>query len=70
MKTHAKLVLILGVFLISSCGDRNQYEMSTSIAEEDFSTDSLTGIRIEFDDLIMNPNQLMLYISFVLSLPA
>jgi hypothetical protein len=61
MKTFTKSVLILGVFLISSCGDWNRYEMSTSITEEDFSTHSLTGVRVEFNDLIMNPNQLMIY---------
>lgn len=61
MNTYIKLLLTLNVFLLLSCGDRNEYQMSTPISERDFLKQSLTGSVLDFEDLIMNPNQLIVY---------
>lgn len=53
--------MVLMLFLMSSCKEQNKYEMSVHIKNKDFINQSLVGSVIRFDELIMNPNQLTVY---------
>lgn len=61
MKTSVKiLVLFLLNATLFSCSQKNKYQYETSIERESFGTTQfLTGSNMQFDDIIMRPNRLL-----------
>lgn len=62
MKKHIQIfTILLGGILFVSCGDKaaSVYQNETRIEWEDFESQELTGREIEFDEPVMQPNQLI-----------
>lgn len=53
--------------LICSCSQNKQYPKATLFGKDDFETIEIKGENIEFDDMIMNPSQLMIYDTFLIT---
>lgn len=63
MKTHIIILHILSILLITcSCSQKSQYQHAVSINKNDFKLrQTLKGKTVEFDSILMKPNQLQIY---------
>lgn len=63
MKTHTVILHAIIIFLIMcSCSQDSKYQQAVSINRDDFKTTQiLKGSTVEFDSLLMKPNQLQIY---------
>lgn len=61
MKIIIYISLAFVLCLLLSCNNQNKYESSITITRNDFPVQPLTGIILDFDSLIMNPNQLIVH---------
>lgn len=68
MKTKM-LFLLIGIFILFSCSQKDKYLDAQSFDFNDFETEiELKGKVLEFDDLIMNPSGLQVYDSILMTL--
>ena len=68
MKTPVSILLILTLLMAISCNQENKYQDAISIDRTDFkTTQSLTGLVVEFDSMILKPRQLQLYDSLLIT---
>lgn len=68
MKTSVSILIILTLLMICSCNQGNEYQYTSSINRNDFKTkQSLVGVEVQFDSLILKPRQLQLYDSLLIT---
>lgn len=62
MKTSLNILISISLLMVVSCTQKNKYQHETSITQNSFvDTESLTGSTVEFDNILMKPNQLQIY---------
>lgn len=68
MQISVSILIILTLLMVCSCNQGSEYQYTSSINRNDFKTkQSLVGVVVQFDSLILKPRQLKLYDSLLIA---